>query len=277
MSLEFPVVEYLPDPAVVTGVWPMTPTEHLFHVVIPTRALGHLPGQFVQVSLPGVGEAPISIASSPTESAGFDLCIRRAGNVTAAIHRLTAGSRIGIRGPFGRGVPLEECAGRDVLIIAGGLGLAPLRSLIQHIAGHRDRFKKVRVLIGARTPDSVLFSDEHDTWRKKSGIQVDVTVDTAKKDWKGHVGVITNLIPQVELWPESTVAVLCGPPIMYRFVMRKLVQRQVSPDHIYLSLERRMKCGTGKCGHCQINDVYVCLDGPVFRYDRIQHLPEALG
>lgn len=268
--------DYLPEIGTLTGVQPLTANESLFHVVLPHRPLGHHPGQFVQVSLPGIGEAPISIASSPTRSAGFDLCVRRAGNVTDAVHRLRPGAKLGIRGPFGRGIPLDECMGRDVLIIAGGLGLAPLRSLIQYIQDGRDRFKNVSLLIGARTPDTLLFPAEYDTWRQAGRMTVEVTVDTARVGWTGHIGLITNLIPHVPLDPQTSVSIVCGPPIMYRFVLRKLAQRNLQNDHIYLSLERRMKCGMGKCGHCQMNDLYVCLEGPVFRYDRISHLQEAL-
>lgn len=270
-----PEVDYIPEIATVTAIQPLTAAEKLFHVVIPHRALGHSPGQFVQVSLPGIGEAPISVASAPGRGEGFDLCIRRAGNVTDAIHRLQPGDKIGIRGPFGRGVPLDECMGRDVLIICGGLGLAPMRSLIQYISDARDRFKKTTVLIGSRTPSTLLFRDEFDSWRA-AHIGVQVTVDTAREDWTGDVGVITNLIPQIELWPETTVSIVCGPPIMYRFVLRKLAQRQLASDHIFISLERRMKCGMGKCGHCQMNGLYVCREGPVFRMDQLASVPESV-
>jgi len=269
--------DYRPEIATATEVRPLTATERLFHLILPHRALGHLPGQFVQVSLPGIGEAPISVSSSFTRTSGFDLCIRRTGNVSEALHRVKAGGRVGIRGPFGCGAPLEKCMGQDVLMIAGGLGLAPLRSLVQYICDYRDRFKKVTLLIGARTPETLLFADEYNAWRNEGKINIEATVDTAKKGWTGSVGLITNLIPQIEIWPTSTVVVACGPPIMYRFVMRKLQQRHIPDDRIYLSLERRMKCGMGKCGHCQINDVYVCLDGPVFRYDRLAALPEAVS
>ncbi len=268
-------VDYLPELSTLAAVRPLTAAESLFHLDMPHRALGHHPGQFVQVSLPGIGEAPISIASSPTRPAGFDLCIRRAGNVTEAIHRLKPGAKIGIRGPFGRGVPIDDCMGRNVVIIAGGLGLAPLRSLIQYITDHRSRFKAVTILIGARTPETLLFPDEYGAWRSRD-IKVEVTVDVSKETWLGHVGVITNLISRIDVDPDTTVSIVCGPPIMYRFVLRKLARRNLQNDHIYLSLERRMKCGMGKCGHCQINGLYVCLEGPVFRYDRIAHLPEAL-
>lgn len=269
-------VEYVPSPALVASIRRLTPQEQIFFVR-PEAPVGHQPGQFVQVSLPGIGEAPISIASSPTRNGGFDLCIRRAGNVTGALHRLKPGATLGIRGPFGRGIPLDECAGRDIVIIAGGLGLAPMRSMIQYICDDRDKFKKVTVLIGSRSPQTLLFADEYDVWREKGRMAVEVTVDTAREGWTGHVGVITKLIPQIEMWPESTAAIVCGPPVMYHFVLRKLLERRLAADHIFLSLERRMKCGMGKCGHCQMNDIYVCLDGPVFRYDRIAAIPEAVS
>lgn len=278
MSEQLPLTtDFAPEVATLTNVRPLNAHENLYHLILPHRSIGHHPGQFVQVSLPGIGEAPISIASAPGRAAGFDLCIRRVGTVTEAVHRLKPGSKIGVRGPFGRGVPIDEVMDRDVLVIAGGLGLAPMRSLIQYLSDSRGRFHTVTVLIGARTPDSLLFKDEYEVWRREGRMKVEVTVDTAKEGWMGNVGVITNLIPQIDLRPETSVAIVCGPPIMYRFVLRKLIQRRLPITRIYLSLERRMKCGTGKCGHCQMNGVYVCREGPVFRYDQVIHLPEAVG
>ncbi|MBI4179704.1 FAD/NAD(P)-binding protein [bacterium] len=268
--------DFIPEIANVTSVRPVTATETLYHIRLPNRPLGHLPGQFVQVSLPGIGEAPISIASAPGRD-GFDLCVRHVGNVTEALRRLRAGDCVGIRGPFGRGVPLDEVMGRNVLIIAGGLGLAPLRSLIQYILYFRAKFKKAAVLVGARSPDALLFSKEYKAWRQDGDIDVRVTVDVAKAGWKGDVGVITDLIPHVPLPPADTVSIVCGPPVMYHYVLRTLSRLHQPQDHIFLSLERRMKCGTGKCGHCQINGLYVCREGPVFRYDRIVHVPEAVS
>jgi sulfite reductase subunit B len=272
-----PASLYLGQLATVTAVRPLTDKEKLFDLELPSGPLGHAPGQFVEVSVFGYGEAPISVTSSPTAPGPFQLCVRNVGTVTGALHRLEAGAKVGIRGPFGRGFPLERLRGRDILFVAGGLGLAPLRSLIHYAFDRRHEFGHLTILIGARTPSELLFRDEFETWERRHDVDVHVTVDRAEGDWSGHVGVITTLFPKVQLDPKTTAVVIVGPPVMYRFALAETFAKGVPGDHVYVSLERRMKCGVGKCGHCQMNGVYVCQKGPVFSYTEIADLEEALG
>lgn len=255
----------------------LTELEKLFLVELPQgETLDHDPGQFVEVSLFGVGEAPISICSSPTSFDGFELCVRKAGRFTEALHQLEVGDEVGIRGPFGVGFPVVPLEGNDILLIAGGLGLAPLRSLINFIIDNRRDFGKVDILLGCRDPQSMLFAKELDYWNERIDINFLCSVDQAAPDWEGNVGLITQLIPGVNLDPLKTFAVACGPPVMYRFVVAELLKKGIPEDQIYLSLERHMKCGLGKCGHCQIHDVYCCQDGPVFSYSRAKNIKGAI-
>jgi NAD(P)H-flavin reductase len=203
--------------------------------------------------------------------------VRAVGDVTNALHRMEPGDWVGIRGPFGHGFPVEKMRGKDLLFAAGGLGLAPLRSLIQFALDERESFGRVIILYGARNPSELLFTDELAEWAQRRDVEFHLTVDRADATWKGHVGVITTLFPGVAVNPRSTVAVTCGPPIMYRFVLIELLAKGIPENQIYLSLERRMKCGVGKCGHCQINGVYCCQEGPVFSYAQIKGLKEAIG
>jgi sulfhydrogenase subunit gamma (sulfur reductase) len=269
---------YLPILARLLRVKQMTELEKLFTLELPDgRSLGNEPGQFVEVSLFGIGEAPISISSSPSRSNGtFELCVRSAGDVTNAMHRMEPGDLVGIRGPFGHGFPIDRMKGRDMLFAAGGLGLAPLRSLINEVLDQRGSFGRVIILYGTKHPSEILFRDELLAWAERDDVEFHMTVDRGDENWRGHVGVITTLFPRITISPRNTVAAICGPPIMYRFVLMELLSKGLSETQIYLSLERRMKCGVGKCGHCQINDRYCCQDGPVFRYFDIKGLEEAL-
>jgi len=268
---------YLSRLATVTAIRPLTEKEKLFDIQLSQGPLGHLPGQFVEVSVFGFGEAPISIASSPTVADRFQLCVRNVGTVTGALHRLPVGATIGIRGPFGRGFPIEKMRGRDILFVAGGLGLAPLRSLIEYVFDHRQEFGHLTILIGARNPGELLFREEFGSWERRHDVDVHVTVDRADGSWNGHVGVITTLFPKINIDPKTTTVVIVGPPVMYRFALAETFAKGVPGEQVYVSLERRMKCGVGKCGHCQINGVYVCQKGPVFSYTEIAGLEEALG
>ena len=256
----------------------MTDLEKLFTLELPGgRSLGNEPGQFVGVSLFGIGEAPISISSSPSRSNGtFELCVRSVGDVTQAMHGLEQGAMMGIRGPFGAGFPVHKMKGKDVLFAAGGLGLAPLRSLINEVLDQRGHFGRVIILYGTKQPKEILFKDELLQWAERDDVEFHMTVDQGDDAWTGHVGVITTLFPKITINPQNTVAATCGPPIMYRFVLMELLGKGIPESQIYLSLERRMKCGVGKCGHCQINELYCCQDGPVFRYADIKGLEEAL-
>jgi sulfhydrogenase subunit gamma (sulfur reductase) len=241
------------------------------------RSLGNEPGQFVEVSLFGIGEAPISISSSPSRSNGsFELCVRRVGDVTNALHQMAPGDVVGIRGPFGHGFPIAKMKGKDVLFAAGGLGLAPLRSLINQVLDERGSFGRVIVLYGTKQPSEILFKDELLGWADRTDVEFHMTVDRGDDKWRGNVGVITRLFPKVHVDPRNTVAATCGPPVMYRFVLMEMLGKGIPETQIYLSLERRMKCGVGKCGHCQINNLYCCQDGPVFTYAQLKGLEEAL-
>jgi sulfhydrogenase subunit gamma (sulfur reductase) len=269
---------YLPTLVHITEVRPLTQMEKLFTVRLPENcSLNHEPGQFVEVSILGVGEAPFSISSSPSRSNGtFELCIRRAGDVTEALHALVPGDAIGLRGPFGRGFPLARFRGKDLLFLPGGLGLAPLRSLINQVMDERSSFGRVIILYGARHPSELLFTDELAEWRARDDVELRLTVDRPDDSWKGNVGVITTLIPDTKIYAPNTVAFTVGPPVMYRFVLAELLAKGLNEANIWLSLERRMRCGVGKCGHCQMNHIYTCLEGPVFTYSQIKPLEEAL-
>ena len=269
---------YMPEMTRVAEVEQMAPMEKLLTVEAPGgRPLRYEPGQFMMVSVLGVGEAPISIASSPSRSNGaFQLCVRKVGDVTNALHAVQSGDWVGIRGPFGHGFPVDRMRGKDLLLAPGGLGLAPLRSLIDQVLDERGSFGRVTVLYGAKRPEELLFRDELEEWVVRHDVDCRITVDRGDETWDGHVGVITTLFPEVSVNPRNTVAVTCGPPIMYRFVLMELLGKGIPESQIYLSLERHMKCGVGKCGHCQINNLYCCQEGPVFSYAQIQGVREAL-
>jgi sulfhydrogenase subunit gamma (sulfur reductase) len=255
----------------------LTELEKQFEIVLSgDENLDHDPGQFVEVSLLGVGEAPISICSSPTKLGSFELVVRKVGKLTAALHKLEGGDEVGIRGPFGKGFPTNTLHGNDLLFVAGGLGIVPLRSLINYVVDNRRDFGEVNILIGCKTPQEMLFWDEVEEWSKRLDVNFSCTVDKADPDWKGNVGLITALIPGVHLRPFKTFAAVVGPPIMYKFVIKELLKKGIPERQILVSLERHMKCGLGKCGHCQINGIYCCQQGPVFSYDKIKNIPEAI-
>ncbi len=275
-----PTIEsiYVPSGAWIAHVEPLTSMEKLLTVELPRgQSLGHKPGQFVEVSVFGVGEAPISISSSPSRSNGkFELCVRQVGDVTRALHRLNEGDTIGVRGPYGSGFPMEQFKGKDILFAPGGLGLAPARSVINEVLDHRKDYGRVIILYGAKTPSELLFRDELKQWQQRQDIELYLTVDRGDGEWLGNVGVITTLFPKVTVNPHSTIAITIGPPIMYRFVLIELLGKGIPEDQIWMSLERRMKCGVGKCGHCQINNLYCCQHGPSFNYAQVKGVEEAI-
>jgi len=255
----------------------LTETEKRFEIALPeNKILGHLPGQFVEVSIFGFGEAPISICSSPTNKPNFELTVRRTGRLTDKMHLLAEGSRIGIRGPFGNGFCVESLKGKDMLFVCGGIGLAPLKSLIDYTIANRKEFGRIIILYGTKNPSEILFKNEISLWQKMKEVTFHMTVDRPDDTWKGNVGVITTLIPPLELDVQNTIATIVGPPVMYKFVILALKGKRIPDENIYLSLERRMKCGVGKCGHCQINNTYVCQDGPVYHYPFVKQLEEAI-
>lgn len=271
------VSPYLPRWAEIFRIEDLTETEKLFEMhLVNGEPLGHNPGQFVELSVMGIGEAPISVSSAPRQTNSFELAIRKVGNLTNAVHRLAVGDTVGIRGPFGTHFPVEETKQKDILFVAGGIGLVPLRSFIHFVLEHRKEYGEVTILFGARNPSERLFLGELDEWRNRKDIRYLDTVDRPDAEWRGHVGVITTLFPQIDIDPSKTYCVIVGPPVMYRFAILEAKARGIPDTQIFLSLERRMKCGLGKCGHCQINHIYVCQDGPVFRYTDIFDLEEAL-
>jgi NAD(P)H-flavin reductase/NAD-dependent dihydropyrimidine dehydrogenase PreA subunit len=272
-------INYVPKLATIIKKVPMTYHETLFEIKLDdSSTLNHEAGQFVQVSVFGVGEAPISISSSPTKKDTFEICVRKIGSLTTKLHTLNVGDKIGIRGPFGNGFDTEFLKGKDILFVAGGLGIAPLRSMLNYVLDKREDYGHVTLLYGCKEPREQLFGDEMVALEKRKDVDFKPSVDWCPENeiWSGNIGVITTLIPQVNFDPETTYAIVVGPPIMYKFVIADLKKRNVPDDHIIVSLERRMKCGVGKCGHCQINQIYVCKDGPVFNYSKIKGVPEAL-
>jgi NAD(P)H-flavin reductase len=269
---------YLPEFATVLKNTPMTETENYFEFKMDSRKeLGHMPGQFAEISLPGIGEAPISVSSSPTKGGSFEMVVRKAGNVTNAMHLLKEGKKIGIRGPFGTTFPVDTVMkGKDILFICGGIGLVPLRSAINYCLDKRSDYGKITILSGTKTAAERLFTDELEQWMEREDVTLLETVDHADEHWQGNEGVITTLIPKITFDPQQTIVLICGPPIMYKFVMLELMKVNINFNNVYMSLERHMKCGVGKCGHCQINGLYACQDGPVFKYADIVQVKEAI-
>ncbi len=230
------------------------------------------PGQFFQVSILGVGEAPISVSSSPTEKGAIELTVRRTGKVTSAIHNLSKGDVIGLRGPYGNSFPLEDAAGRDLVLVAGGIGLAPLRSVVRYVVDNREKYGRVCLLYGAKRQSEIVFMNELEKWRNSNDIDVRLTIDKAESGWTGHVGVVTTLLYELEFNFKGCIAFVCGPPVMIKYAVQGLSQLGVGDRDIYATLERYMKCGVGKCGHCYMENKYVCIDGPVFSYREIKDM-----
>lgn len=255
----------------------LTAQEKFYRIVMEDgQPMAYKAGQFVECSLLGVGEAPISICSSPTQGSFFELTVRKAGLVTEKMHELGTGDVMGIRGPFGNGFDGDQMKGQNVLFVAGGLGLAPARGIIRYVLDHRADYKNVTLLIGARTPADLLYTNEIKEWESRPDCQTLVTVDRPDESWKGRSGVITRLFRHIEITAEDTYVVIIGPPIMFKFAVLEVLANGVPENKIICSLERRMKCGLGKCGHCQIRQVYVCQEGPVFTYEEVKRLREGI-
>jgi NAD(P)H-flavin reductase len=230
------------------------------------------PGQFNMIYVFGVGEIPISISGDPANTRTLVHTTRAVGTVTKAMDKLRRGDIIGIRGPYGTPWPIEKAVGQDIVFVAGGIGLAPLRPALYYVVAHRERFGKVVLLYGTRSPADILFRQELENWRARFDLDVYVTVDRAMSGWKGNVGVVTSMIPKAPFDPRNTAAFVCGPEIMMRFTASEMVKRGVDPHSISVSMERNMKCGIGLCGHCQFGPVFICKDGPVFPYAQIKDM-----
>ena len=234
-----------------------------------TRMARFAPGQFAMLYAFGAGEVPISLSGHGLADSELVHTIRGVGAVTEALCALSAGDAVGVRGPYGTAWPLSEAAGHDVVLLAGGLGLPPLRPVIRELLTNRDRYGDVSILYGGRSPDELLFVDELESWRARFDVTVEVIVDTAPATWHGRVGVVTKLIPRAAFDAGNAIAMMCGPEVMMRFAVAALRERGVPEDSIWLSIERSMKCATGHCGHCQLGPLFVCSDGPVLRHDRV--------
>ncbi|MGL6279000.1 MAG: FAD/NAD(P)-binding protein [Gaiella sp.] len=232
------------------------------------------PGQFAMLYAFGVGEVPISTSGDPARDGPLTHTIRAVGAVTERLCAAEPGGVIGVRGPFGTAWPIDEALGGDALIVAGGIGLAPLRPAVLELLAQRDAFDAVTVLVGARSPADLLYRSELETWRSRLDLDVEVTVDAAPSDWRGRVGLVTTLLPRVDIDPERTVAFVCGPELMMTFVARALRKRGLPSERIWVSLERNMRCGLGHCGHCQLGPFLICRDGPVFRLDVVERFTE---
>lgn len=272
---------YQPSLARIVRILPQIKEHRLFQLRFEDsemrQSFTYRPGQFVELSLIGTGEAPISISSSPTRPGVIELCVRKIGRVTEALFRLPLNSLVGVRGPYGNGFPVAEMEKNNLLIIAGGLGMAPLRSLLWYALDNRSKFKEIILMLGARISEEMLFKYELLSLLDRTDIKCLLTVDKDEEGiWPAQVGVVTKLFDAVEVDPEITYAAVCGPPIMYKFVLRKLLERNLPKDRILMSLERRMKCGVGKCGHCSIGYKYTCIDGPIFTYWDAINLPEMI-
>jgi sulfite reductase subunit B len=229
-------------------------------------------GQFVELTVPGVGEAPFTPSSNPFVKDKMEITIMKAGHLTGMLHQMAAGQTLGIRGPYGTGYPIEDFHDKEILIVGGGVGLAPLRSLLFTLFSQLTKFKKVLLRYGARTPADIVYKDALPEWSKK--IDSVVTVDSGAEGWKGNVGLVTTILKDLPLDTKSAKAIVCGPPIMMKFTTFKLLDQGFIPENIYLSMEKNMSCGLGKCGHCRCGKYYVCKDGPVFTYDKIKDLPD---
>lgn len=269
--------EYIPYPAIIKSIQAESFDTKTFKLVFEDNALAmafdYEPGQFVQVSLLGIGEAPISITSCPADTGFLELTIRAAGRLTRAIHQLKPKDKIFIRGPYGNSFPIEQVRGRDLYFIAGGIGLPPLRSVIRAVFDRRGDFGKVKILYGAKTPDELCFKEELRVWKQMDDTELLITVDKPDERWKGNVGVVTTLWNKADMTTSSGVAFVCGPPIMIKYVVTELLQSGFKDENIYITLERYMKCGIGKCGHCNIGERFVCIDGPVFTYGQLKKFP----
>lgn len=264
---------FAPHAARIQSIRPETPGVSTYELAFESpQTAGRYrfrPGQFNMLYLPAIGEAAISISSDPNRPQSLLHTVRAVGNVTRAMARRQPGDQILLRGPFGSSWPVEACHGCDVIVAAGGVGLPPLRPLLYDIAGRRDDFGRVTLLYGCRRPEDLLFADEYAAWRA-AGIDVEVTVDIGDALWRGHIGVVPTLLEPLPLQPEQTRVLTCGPEIMMRFVIYEALQRGVAPQHVFLSLERNMNCAVGFCGHCQLGPAFVCKDGPVFSWERME-------
>lgn len=266
----------LPQTRVVTAV--RRQTADVVTLDVDARGMGSfVPGQFDMLYAPGVGEVAISISSDPVDADVRSYTIRSVGWVTRALHRLEAGGMLGVRGPYGNAWPLDAATGMDVVVVAGGIGLAPLRPVITSVLRRRDQFRRFALVVGARRPQDLVFADEVRGWQADPVVDLRVTVDTADPSWAGEVGVVTKLLPGLDLDHEATMVLTCGPEVMMRFVARAMLEQGVPAERIHVTLERSMRCGVGTCGHCQLGPHLLCRDGPVLAWPAVASLLDVAG
>lgn len=270
---------YLPHSAIVKEIISETPDIKTFRLTFEDERLQksftYLPGQFVEFSVYGAGEAPFCLASSPTRPGQIKCTIKKMGKVTQAIHDLEVGERVGIRGPYGNGFPLKELRGKNLVLVGGGIGLAPLRSLIQNILDKRDEYGDLLIIYGARSTEDLVYQKELQEWQNSPGVKMVLTVDPGGEDqkWQGEIGFVPTILEKVNPSPDNRMLITCGPPIMIRYVLLGATEKMgYRPQQIITTLEMKMKCGLGKCGRCNIGRVYVCKDGPVFTYQQLKDL-----
>ena len=268
----------------IISIFSLTAKETLYRIQIidpeERRRFSFKPGQFVMLELPGIDEAPFSISSSPSIRGEIELCIRSVGNLTNFLPRVKSGTHVGIRGPFGTGFPMEKMHGQNVLLIAGGLGLVPLRAPVAHVVENRSHFREVNIIYGAKSIEKLLFTYQYDMWRKDD-INLSIILEKKDKSWKGPVGLLTEPLKEILLnrndeFYLNTYAIVCGPPVMFKFVCNMLNEFHIPMQKMFVSLERRMHCGMGKCCRCNVGSTYTCLKGPVFDYWSVMNLKEAI-
>jgi NAD(P)H-flavin reductase len=264
---------YQPLNAEIVEIIDESPTIKTF-CIVPEKEFKFKTGQFAELTLPGEGEAPFTPSSSPAQSDKMEITIMKAGRVTSMLHGCQKGQKVGLRGPYGNGYPIDKFVGKEVYIVGGGVGLAPIRSLFLTLVDRIKDFKSIVCRFGSRTPEDFIYKHTlFGEWQKISGVDMKLTVDSANNGWKGNVGVVTTILKPNDVNIKNAVGVVCGPPIMMRFATMKLLEYGFRKEDIYLSMEKNMSCGFGKCGHCMLGKYYVCKDGPVFTYDQLCNYP----
>jgi len=264
---------YRPIEATIEDVITESSTIKTF-VLKPKEPFEFRTGQFIELTLPGLGEAPFTPSSDPNVKDKIDVTIMKAGWITSLLHNSAKKTPVGIRGPYGKGYPLDKFKGKDILIVGGWVGLAPLRSLLFSLFSEIDKYNKIILRYGSRSPSDIIYKDAVSQWAKKDKVDMMVTVDVGEPSWSGNVGLVTTILNDLPLSLHNAVAIVCGPPIMMKFVTLKLMDLGFKPQDIYLSMEKNMSCGLGKCGHCRIGRYYICKDGPVFTYEELREIPD---
>ncbi|OGW92829.1 MAG: hydrogenase [Omnitrophica bacterium RIFCSPLOWO2_02_FULL_45_16] len=267
--------EYLPKMAMIETIVDHTPDTKTFTLRLidkNEKILQYKPGQFLMLSLSGYGEAPFTFASCPSPSGRFQISVRKVGTLTGALHKLKEKDVVGVRGPYGNTFPLDRIKNKDILFVAGGCGIAPLRSLIQHVLKNRKDHGRIEIIYGCRTPKDICYREEIKSWKSDPDADIHLTVDEPDESWGGTCGVVCVLLPKIKLNPKAAMVFLCGPAVMIKSAIKDVLKLGFGKPNIYASLERYMKCGIGKCGHCYIKDKYACLDGPNFSYSEMKKM-----